>query len=89
MSGREPSREHDRVLSRLHDCRPAQYVERELAASRKFDGRVAILLHSLWKVRATCNLFVWLCRSVSVSVCVQSFNTAVMRFRLLQHIALK
>ena len=39
MSGREPSREHDkpRVRSRPHDCGPARYVERELAASRKFD----------------------------------------------------
>ena len=39
MSGREPSREHNRhrVRSRLHDYGPARYVERELAASKKFD----------------------------------------------------
>ena len=68
MSGREPSGEYDwhRVRSRPYDCGPARYVERELAASRKFDGR--ILSHSLWKIRLTCsNLFVLLCRSVSVS----------------------
>ena len=78
MLGQEPSIEHDkpRVRSRPHDCGPARYVERELAASRKFHWRVAILSHSLWKVRATCsNLFVLLCRSVSVFVYVQSFNS--------------